>query len=141
MSFPEKEEKTINRFAGHNQESQEDERPIPSKGYNMSFLDKLDDPNFDPFKTKATVKNDIEILDKQMTSNASMMEDFKKQDHVIPTTHKPKLTRSGTFTKSDAKDTTGNTNIEESNQTSKFRRFYQVQCFDFSGKLYIFGIG
>ena len=122
MSFHEKEEKTINHVAGHNQEPQEDEQPIPSKGYNMSFLEKLDDPNFDPFKTKTTVKNDLDIVDKQMTSNESMMEDSKKQDPVIPTTHKPKLTRSGTFTKSDVKDTTGTTNIEESNQSSKFKK-------------------
>ena len=122
MSFHEKEEKTINHLAGHNQEPQEDEKPIPSKGYNMSFLEKLDDPNFDPFKTKATVKNDLEIVDKQMTNNESMMEDSMKQDPVITTTHKPKLTRSGTFTKSDVKDTIVTTNMEESNQGSKFKK-------------------
>ena len=83
MSSHEKEEKTINHLTGHNKEPQEDEQPIPSKGYNMSFLEKLDDPNFDPFKTKATVRNDLEIVDKQMTSNESIMENSKKQEPVI----------------------------------------------------------
>ena len=122
MSFQEKEVNTINNLDGHNQEPQEDERPIPSKGYNMSFLEKLDDPNFDPFKTKATVKNDLEIVDKRMTNNEPTTEDSRKLEAVIPTTHKPKLTRSGTFTKSDVKDTIGTTNMEESNQGSKFKK-------------------
>merc|ERR1719450_743795 len=33
-----------------------DEEPIvPSKGYNLEFLDKLDDPKFNPFETKTTI--------------------------------------------------------------------------------------
>ena len=37
--------------------------PIPvSKGYNLDFLDNLDDPNFNPFATKASVVNDGEQL-------------------------------------------------------------------------------
>ncbi|XP_042891226.1 transforming acidic coiled-coil-containing protein 3-like isoform X5 [Penaeus japonicus] len=36
----------------------EEELPIPpSKGYNLDFLDKLDDPNFNPFTTKASITN------------------------------------------------------------------------------------
>jgi len=35
--------------------------PVPVKGYNLDFLDKLDDPNFNPFETKSAVKNvDVE---------------------------------------------------------------------------------
>merc|ERR1712130_89824 len=35
----------------------EDVIPVPTKGYNLDFLDKLDDPNFNPFETKTAVKN------------------------------------------------------------------------------------
>lgn len=38
----------------------EDVIPVPSKGYNMEFLDQLDDPNFNPFETKTAVKNNFE---------------------------------------------------------------------------------
>ncbi len=31
--------------------------PPPAKGYDLSFLDKLDDPNFNPFQTKTAVAN------------------------------------------------------------------------------------
>jgi len=34
--------------------------PPPSKGYDMDFLDNLEDPNYDPFKTKTSVMNDGE---------------------------------------------------------------------------------
>merc|ERR1712240_387616 len=33
--------------------------PVQGKGYNLDFLDNLDDPNFNPFETKSTVKNVI----------------------------------------------------------------------------------
>merc|ERR1712223_2269121 len=36
---------------------EEDDLPaVPQKGYNMDFLDQLDDPNFNPFETKTAVK-------------------------------------------------------------------------------------
>merc|ERR1712013_324692 len=38
----------------------EDVIPVPSKGYNLDFLDKLDDPNFNPFETKTAVVNNFE---------------------------------------------------------------------------------
>merc|ERR1712130_311356 len=38
----------------------EDVIPVPSKGYNLDFLDKLDDPNFNPFETKTAVVNKFE---------------------------------------------------------------------------------
>merc|ERR1711962_1355598 len=41
----------------------DEEPPIPAPtGYNLDFLDKLDDPNFDPFATKSSVVNDGEKL-------------------------------------------------------------------------------
>lgn len=33
---------------------------VPQKGYKLEFLDKMDDPNFDPFSTKAAVTNSPE---------------------------------------------------------------------------------
>merc|ERR1711963_623171 len=37
-------------------ESEDQEEIVPpSKGYNLDFLDKLDDPNFNPFETKSGV--------------------------------------------------------------------------------------
>ena len=39
-------------------EAEEEERvPVPGKAYNLDFLDKLDDPNFNPFETKSSVTN------------------------------------------------------------------------------------
>merc|ERR1712106_1245728 len=32
----------------------------PSKGYNLDFLDQLDDPNFNPFETKTAVVNNFD---------------------------------------------------------------------------------
>ena len=43
---------------------EEEDTPAPSKGYDLSFLDKLDDPNFDPFKTKSSVTNDIQATNR-----------------------------------------------------------------------------
>merc|ERR1712128_43603 len=34
--------------------------PVPSKGYNLDFLDQLDDPNFNPFETKTAVVNNFD---------------------------------------------------------------------------------
>ena len=33
--------------------------PPPSKGYNLNFLDNMDDPNFNPFVTKTNVVDDV----------------------------------------------------------------------------------
>ena len=40
----------------------------PKSGYNLDFLDKLDDPNFDPFATNTKVNNDL-------TSNSAVIPD------------------------------------------------------------------
>merc|ERR1712106_1149040 len=42
---------------------QEEEIIVPSKGYNFDMLDKLDDPNFNPFETKNSVVNNFETTD------------------------------------------------------------------------------
>merc|ERR1712042_38418 len=38
----------------------EEDIVLPSKGYNLDFLDNLDDPNFNHFETKTAVKNQFE---------------------------------------------------------------------------------
>ena len=47
---------------------EEEDIAIPSKGYDLSFLDNLDDPNFDPFKTKSSVNNDISTTNESRPS-------------------------------------------------------------------------
>jgi len=41
----------------------EEEIIVPSKGYNFDMLEKLDDPNFNPFETKNSVVNNFETTD------------------------------------------------------------------------------
>ena len=45
---------------------------IPSKGYNLDFLDKLDDPNYNPFETKTVIddKPDQSTTTKSITGKA-----------------------------------------------------------------------
>merc|ERR1719220_2739709 len=46
-----------------------EEPPLPkSSGYNLDFLDKLDDPNFNPFETKAKVQNFDDALPSSTTN-------------------------------------------------------------------------
>merc|ERR1719234_1421503 len=43
------------------EEEEEEDVPIPpAKGYNLDFLDKLDDPNYNPFETKTAVLNNFD---------------------------------------------------------------------------------
>ena len=58
----------------------EDEVKVPSKGYNLDFLDNLDDPNFNPFETKSSVENKFED-----SAPVQIKEDIKeiKEDPVI----------------------------------------------------------
>lgn len=47
-----------------------EEPPLPkSSGYNLDFLDKLDDPNFNPFETKAKVQNFDDALPSSTTNH------------------------------------------------------------------------
>merc|ERR1712142_1160710 len=48
----------------------EDAIPVPSKNYNLDFLEKMDDPNFDPFSTKTKVVDDVSVgSDQNKTSS------------------------------------------------------------------------
>merc|ERR1719278_234429 len=62
---------------GEERKEEEDDVPIPpAKSYNLDFLDKLDDPNFNPFETKTAVLNNFDssapvvLSEKQVTSDA-----------------------------------------------------------------------
>merc|ERR1719474_2230588 len=42
------------------EQQEEEDLPVPpAKGYNLDFLDNLDDPNFNPFETKTAIKNNF----------------------------------------------------------------------------------
>merc|ERR1712032_1361665 len=62
----------------HNEEAakvEEEERvPVPGKAYNLDFLDKLDDPNFNPFETKSSVTN---------APNAGAMDRLSESDKTL----------------------------------------------------------
>merc|ERR1719420_2491826 len=56
-----KKKKTVEPVAPENYENIEDEQvPVQSKGYNMDFLENLDDPNFNPFQTKTSIVNNFD---------------------------------------------------------------------------------
>ena len=56
-------------------EAEEEERvPVPGKAYNLDFLDKLDDPNFNPFETKSSVTN---------APNAGAMDRLSENDKTL----------------------------------------------------------
>jgi hypothetical protein len=40
-------------------EAEEEERVPAPKGYNLDFLDNLDDPSFNPFQTKTAIKVNV----------------------------------------------------------------------------------
>ncbi len=44
-----------------NAEEEEEERVPASKGYNLDFLDNLDDPSFNPFQTKTAIKVNVMV--------------------------------------------------------------------------------
>merc|ERR1719234_3087585 len=49
---------------------EEDDLPVPApKGYNLDFLDNMDDPNFNPFETKTAVIDKFDSSDPQENSN------------------------------------------------------------------------
>jgi hypothetical protein len=57
----------------------ETDMPPPAKGgYNLDFLDNLDDPNLDPFATKTKVQNDNE--DAPLPAKGAYQVDFDKFD-------------------------------------------------------------
>ena len=54
-----KKKKPVAKPAAEPTESLENPIPAPAKGYNLDFLDYMDDPNFNPFVTKTNVVDDV----------------------------------------------------------------------------------
>ena len=67
-----KKKKPVPKPASEPRESLEDPIPAPAKGYNLDFLDNLDDPNFNPFVTKTNVVDDINKNDLTESSPAKL---------------------------------------------------------------------
>jgi len=81
---------------------------VPSKGYNLDFLDKLDDPNFNPFETKTAIVENFDnstrgLLESQSSpikSKSSLGKRFQKK--TIPKT--PARPLASSTIKSDIDD-------------------------------------
>eukprot|EP00092_Neocalanus_flemingeri_P000503 GFUD01000534.1.p1 GENE.GFUD01000534.1~~GFUD01000534.1.p1 ORF type:complete len:772 (-),score=285.04 GFUD01000534.1:166-2481(-) len=58
-----------------NEDEKQGEISVPGKGYDLDILDKLDDPNFNPFETKASVSNNCEVIDQQTVEHATTKAD------------------------------------------------------------------
>merc|ERR1711915_109317 len=66
------EKKAVSMLENGSQE-EDDSIPVPSKRYNLGFLDKLDDPSFNPFASKTSIKDTFETT----VTNASELSEKK----------------------------------------------------------------
>eukprot|EP00091_Calanus_sinicus_P020571 TRINITY_DN5693_c0_g1_i2.p1 TRINITY_DN5693_c0_g1~~TRINITY_DN5693_c0_g1_i2.p1 ORF type:complete len:184 (-),score=61.99 TRINITY_DN5693_c0_g1_i2:131-682(-) len=64
-------------------ESDEDAPVPPAKGYNLDFLDQLDDPNFNPFETKTAVKNQFEASEIVQESTESIVKNSVPETDLV----------------------------------------------------------
>ncbi|KAK4323333.1 hypothetical protein Pmani_005961 [Petrolisthes manimaculis] len=63
-----------------------EERPVPSKGYNLNFLEALDENNIDPFKTKCSVMNSPDRKETENDiGNETVIEAVVKTDTIKTT--------------------------------------------------------
>jgi len=62
---------------------------VPTKGYNLDFLDKLDDPNFNPFETKSSVTNNFEARDEKTVDNVRRSDTTTDESDVSNKTEEP----------------------------------------------------
>ena len=92
-----------------------------SGGYNLDFLDNLDDPNFNPFETKTKVveafgeSNDVE----NKPNSQQIEQDMKANDNQEPTMKKHISTTSKKKTLSKNKETENDTNKEDKPEKPK----------------------
>lgn len=64
-------------------DTQEEDEPVPpKKGYNLDFLDNLDDPNFNPFSLKTTVTNSPDKKDGPVAESKTPEEAPKPKEKV-----------------------------------------------------------
>jgi hypothetical protein len=114
--------KDLSTRTGKNERIMDDDIPIPSKGYNLNFLDNLDDPNFNPFKTKSSVGNEPMPQDNLLTQNKVTDGDSKKDEIKEERPKKTKkIVRSDTFTKSDVEEVQDVIKKEETPEVPKKR--------------------
>ncbi|XP_068222816.1 uro-adherence factor A-like isoform X2 [Palaemon carinicauda] len=90
-------------------ESPEEEIIPPKKGYDLDFLDKLDDANFDPFTTKTSVTNSPGTEPRESKPIKTAM--LKKKDPVITKSVKSKAIASC------KKEGTSDSNVNRSEMT------------------------
>lgn len=64
------EEVAGNLGTGFVKADEEDDVIVPKKGYNLEFLDNMDDPSFDPFSTKAAVTNSPDKEKSEVVANS-----------------------------------------------------------------------
>ena len=64
------------------EQNDEEEAKVPTKGYNLDFLDNLDDPNFNPFETKTAVINNFDA-NEPMSTNSNVEEEPKLDDEPV----------------------------------------------------------
>jgi len=74
--------------------------PVPSKGYNLDFLDNLDDPNFNPFETKTAVKNQFDATE----SLPVQEEASENKENILNTTSKTELKKVEEDTKDGSEE-------------------------------------
>ena len=72
------------------QKEEDVEEKVPSKGYNLDFLDNLDDPNFNPFETKTAVINKFEDSPATSQKVETSAETEKKEEPAEVVPEKPK---------------------------------------------------
>merc|ERR1712106_1239451 len=84
-------------------ESDEDLPVVPAKGYNLDFLDQLDDPNFNPFETKTAVKNQFEASEYVQESTESIVKSsVPETNSAVSNTSEEKTPKEVASTESDA---------------------------------------
>ena len=74
VSAVEKIEEQQQKIIMENDDEEQSMPPPKRGGYNLDFLDNLDDPNFNPFETKTKVSNNFS--EDQPISNANQQESF-----------------------------------------------------------------
>ena len=96
-------------------ESDEDLPVVPAKGYNLDFLDQLDDPNFNHFETKTAIKNQFEASEYEQESTESVPE----TNSAVSNTSEEKTPKEVASTASDAQV---DNNIEKTKPAAKQRK-------------------
>ena len=79
--------------AAEGENKTEEEIRVPSKGYNLDFLDNLDDPNFNPFQTKTAVIDKFEDSPPVSEHTQPSLSDDKDEDTSVEKTEEEKKSK------------------------------------------------